>query len=290
MKTVTDNFTIKASEMLSAIDDLLGDPVRYRDVNDDSSSLMIMGAHYAFPDLPLEKKRLQSRLNQELIWLFSFARALLLGQPKDVQRIINQAEKALRDIIEQNHLSWHSGTLEAQKAAKEAISDLMQAISCLYDTKENAVILVPDTNALIGSPAIRSWIFDDVPEFELLLTPTLLSELDSLKIDHRNPDVRNKAQEIIRQIKEYRRRGSLEAGVIVIKNRITIRSMAIEPKVKKTLPWLDPESQDDRMLASCIQAMRGHPRSTVALVTGDINLQNKAEFAGVPFLEPPSAP
>jgi hypothetical protein len=58
--------------------------------------------------------------------------------------------------------------------------------------------------------------------------------------------------------------------------------------VEETLPWLDPSVPDDRMLASTVEAMRTHPRSTVALVTGDISLQNKATFARVPFLEPPA--
>ena len=208
MTTVTSNFTAKGSDLLSGIRALLGDPVRYRDINDDGG-LVFIGAHYEFPELPLETKRLQSRLNQDLNWFLAFARALLLSQPIDIQRTIDQAERALRDIVEQNHLTWHSGTAEAQKAAKKAISDLVQAISYLHDPAENAIILVPDTNALIYSPAIQNWTFDDIQEFELLLTPALLSELDLLKTEHRNQDVRNKAQEIIRQIKEYRRRGSL---------------------------------------------------------------------------------
>ena len=33
--------------------------------------------------------------------------------------------------------------------------------------------------------------------------------------------------------------------------------------------------------------MREHVRTAVILVTRDINLQNKAEYAGLPFVEPP---
>ena len=119
------------------------------------------------------------------------------------------------------------------------------------------------------------------------VTPTLLSELDSLKNEHRNPDVRSKAQAVIRQVKEYRRRGSLNEGVVIVENRIRLRASAVEPRVEEVLPWLDSTSPDDRILASCVEAMRTHPRSAVALVTGDINLQSKAEFACIPFFEPP---
>lgn len=76
-------------------------------------------------------------------------------------------------------------------------------------------------------------------------------------------------------------------GVIVVRDRISLRSLAAEPRVNETLPWLDPAVPDDRIVPSTIEVMRLHSRSTVAIVTADINLQNKAAFADVPFLEPP---
>ena len=117
------------------------------------------------------------------------------------------------------------------------------------------------------------------------MVPTVLSELDKLKVDHRNPDVRDKAEKIIRQIKEYRRRGPLNAGVVLVENRIRRRSSAVEVRASEVLPWLDPDSADDRILASCFETMRTHSRSRVTLVTGDINLQNKAEMARLSYLD-----
>jgi predicted ribonuclease YlaK len=46
-------------------------------------------------------------------------------------------------------------------------------------------------------------------------------------------------------------------------------------------------NNDDRLLAGLIEVMRLHPRCPVLLVTRDINLQNKAEYAGFRFVEPP---
>lgn len=54
------------------------------------------------------------------------------------------------------------------------------------------------------------------------------------------------------------------------------------------LPWLDPTNNDDRFLASVVEIARENTRCVVAIVTGDINLQNKARFARMPFCEPPS--
>jgi predicted ribonuclease YlaK len=55
----------------------------------------------------------------------------------------------------------------------------------------------------------------------------------------------------------------------------------------ESLPWLDAGNRDDRFIASVIEVMRAHPRSAVVIVTRDVNLQNKAEFASLPFVEPP---
>ena len=49
--------------------------------------------------------------------------------------------------------------------------------------------------------------------------------------------------------------------------------------------WLDPSNADDRLMATFIEVMRRNPRSAVVLVTRDLNLQNKMEFARLPFIE-----
>lgn len=200
---------------------------------------------------------------------------------------VDSWKRTLRDIIERK-LVWQPTTDKVYEAAKEVIGQILQTVSLLYDPKEGTLILVPDTNALIFSPAFQDWSFDGIGKFEILLMPSVLEELDRLKIEHRNPDVREKAKKVISQIKEYRRRGNLNEGVPVVGERVSLRARAIEPRVEEALPWLDPNSADDRILASVIETMRTHVRSAVILVTSDINLQNKAELARIPFLEPPS--
>lgn len=147
--------------------------------------------------------------------------------------------------------------------------------------------MIPDTNALILNVRLEQWSFDWCDAFTIVLTPTVLAELDELKIAHRNPDVRTKAERIIRQIKEYGRRGDLRAGVPIVSGRITARSIAVEPRMDESLPWLDAANHDDRLLASTIEIIRRNVRSVVVLVTADINLQNKAQHARLPAIEPP---
>jgi hypothetical protein len=58
----------------------------------------------------------------------------------------------------------------------------------------------------------------------------------------------------------------------------------------ESLTWLDPTNRDDQFIASTIEVIRQNPRSRVTIVTRDINLQNKAELARLPFVEPPDPP
>ena len=48
-----------------------------------------------------------------------------------------------------------------------------------------------------------------------------------------------------------------------------------------TLSWLDPEIDDDRIIASILEIQAKYPGGNVALVTGDINLMNKADTARI---------
>ncbi len=191
--------------MLGDIAALLCDATPLRNLNSPYDAVHFMGSpHYCFPELPLEKKRLQSRVLEDYNNFLAIARALLRKQPDAVRVEIDGCDKTLREIIEQERV-WHATSEEALIAATSAINGILTALSSLYDSNEGSVVLVPDTNALITqSPVIQKWRFNDFPEFEILLVPTILSELDKLKIEHRNPAVRKKAQSIIRQVKEYR--------------------------------------------------------------------------------------
>ena len=168
-----------------------------------------------------------------------------------------------------------------------AIDTNVGLLEHLPGVSEEEVILVPDTNALIYNPSIEAWEFQGFARFCIILTPTVISELDQLKVTHRNPEVRSKAEKLIRQIKEYRRRGNLLEGVALRRGVRELRTIAAEPLLSESLPWLQAENMDDRLIASVIEIMRAHPRSEVHLVSRDLNAQNKAEYARILYLEPP---
>jgi hypothetical protein len=266
---------------------VLEQPGEMRDINDDPQGLVFIGANYAWPELDHAGHRLQSRLLTENSELAPLVGVLLSGIPSAAEKDVRLGQDGISEVIDQSHLCWHSSRQEAWASVEEALDMQIELLNRLYDPTEGAVILMPDTNALLWNPDIEQWRFPDLESFELVITATVLSEIDRLKTEHRNEDVRSKATGIVNRLKSYRQRGRLADGVPLTTPVSTIRTLAIEPDFEDNLPWLDSSHADDRILASLVEVMRTHTRSAVALVTRDINLQNKAEFASLPFLEVP---
>jgi predicted ribonuclease YlaK len=63
--------------------------------------------------------------------------------------------------------------------------------------------------------------------------------------------------------------------------------IATEPNFDNTLEWLHSENVDDQIIASVLEIQKENPSSAVIITTSDINLQNKAEMANLPFAETP---
>ena len=213
---------------------------------------------------------------------------LLREQPEKARKSHDKHRKTVLAAIEQDGLTWHRSIDEEWNFASTALLAQIDSIEHLYSASgEGDVVVVPDTNSLLWNVTLEDWSFKWAGAFELCLVPAVLKELDSLKVNHRNADLREKAEGLIRRIKGYRDRGNLREGVPLKKEVSRIRSIAVEPDLGASLPWLDASNSDDRLVATFIEVMRRNPRSAVVLVTRDLNLQNKLEFARLPFAEPP---
>jgi hypothetical protein len=258
-----------------------------QDINETSSSLVFVGPHYGWGELDQEGRRLQSRLLDDHRRLAALISALLKTLPAEGMNDLERAQAELEELIDQSHLTWVKSREEAFANAERALDKQLELIAHLYDSAEGDPIYVPDTNAVAWNPDLETWRFAEARRFTLVIMATVLGELDRLKVEHRNPDFRTKAEGVINRLKSYRTRGELSRGVVLRRNVSAIKTIALEPKVEETLPWLDAAIDDDRILAAFVEVMRQHPRTPVILVTRDINLQNKAEYAGLPFVEPP---
>lgn len=287
MNTVSDNLREMASEIKNTLQTLLVEHSSIHKWNYDSS-LFNSSGDSSWQKLDKEGLRVQSKILEEYRRFSAILRTLLLRQPKNSLKEFNDSNITILNAIEQQGSTWSKTSNEVFEKVSRGIDSITELIDNLHDNSESNVVYVPDTNALLYNPDLEKWHFDDVSHFSIALTPTVLSELDQQKVNHRVEDVRKKAEGLVKRIKEYRRRGKLTNGVTILKNKIDVFAVAVEPNFERTLPWLDSNNNDDRFLASTIEIMRLYSRSSVILITRDVNLQNKAEFALIPFDEPPS--
>jgi hypothetical protein len=294
MNTVLDNLKEEAQRIRLLLEELfthskirrIHHPRRGDDV------IFAIVANDKWQPLSERGRQIQSKVLEEYRRFHSILQTLLREQPEDALERLKDSNEEILEVIQQDGWTYTPDARFDFDKAYAALTKQTELLNRLYGVSTDAVVFVPDTNALLYNSDLANWQFDDVPLFTVVLTPTILSELDSLKVNYRVDSVRDKSEKIIRMVKEYRRRGissgrRLSEGVPLVKGVSNIMAIATEPDMDKSLPWLNAQNNDDRLLAGVIEVMRLHPRSPVFLVSRDINLQNKAEFANVPYIEPP---
>jgi hypothetical protein len=173
---------------------------------------------------------------------------------------------------------------EAKEVFRRHVAPLHDALA-LHACDDGPLIAVPDTNVLIREPDLGKYgAVLGADAYEVLLVPGVLSELDRLKVNHRNPEVREKAKGVVRRLKGWRNQGSLPDGARVVGD-VFIRVEGREPDFSNTLSWLDPGVADDRIIASVLEVQRRWLSSAVVLLTGDIVMMAKADLASIPTVD-----
>lgn len=261
-------------------------PVKW--FNRDSGFVYVVGgADYYFADPSPDQLRLQVPLKLRYDrWLARFS-LHYKNPPSDLKKGIEEASDSLAKWIDLGGSNYDIGREPAQNAieARNACKPFYEFLNLLDG--RNDVVIIPDTNAIIAVPdPLRYKAIAGAEEFTFLLLPTVLAELDNLKNFARDPAFREKVGRVIRRIKGWRKQGSLSGGV-TLHRTIRVRAIAEEPDVRSTLSWLDPSNRDDRIIASALEVQVLVPAAQVILVTADINLQNKAEAARLPYEETP---
>ncbi len=252
-----------------------------------SEVLLIANDHYWGKDDD-NQMRLQLKLLKSYTEWFEHFHLLFHHSSSDMQKQISKTNSSIRKWIEkENGWSVPFAIEEAKARFKEDIQTYYELIRILKTSDKANIILVPDTNALIISPDVTHFSKSIGQEnYMVILISPVLSELDKLKRDHRDLQFREKVEKVIKRIKGLRQQGNMKEGVVVNKT-VTVKMMGQEPNFEETLSWLDPNNLDDRIIATALEIQREEPASTVILVTGDINHQNKAEMANLPYVEPP---
>jgi len=214
--------------------------------------------------------------------LHELLRVILAGATDDLHRDLQSADSSFRRWLELAR-NW-SLTVDASRNIAQFSEDaraLHQIVEVIAATSPHPVVVVPDTNSLMGHPdPIEYRNLAGQHDFIFALLPTVLAELDDLKVLHGNPPARELAKKAIRRIKGWREQGSLREGVTIDKT-ITVKAMHQEPDMDSTLTWLDSTVMDDRIVASVLQLQAEWPGASIVLVTNDINLLNKADAAAI---------
>jgi len=278
IRSKLENIQRELTEIINSVE------IYYRDFS--SGGVVVLGPNYHWKELSAAQKSTQINLKKEYELVSELLSLFFRNGPKDLNLKLEQADKKIRDWIEFES-AWYISTdkIKNEKKLREHFGELFELIDILDVHNSDDIILIPDTNSLIQScDPIKYKKAVSNEEYVFLLIPTVLQELDELKILHRNENVRDKAKKAITRIKGWRNQGSLIDGVTVNKT-ITVKTIANEPDMNNTLSWLDKDNSDDRIVAKVIEVQNEFPASRVVLVTGDINLQNKAEAALIEYSE-----
>jgi len=255
--------------------------------NDPSSGVIFITHPYSWETLAVEHRTTQARLlGRYQHWYELFYRCHV-QHSSDVQGELDTVNKYVLSAIELR-TDWATGATFAENHAyflKQI--NLFRQFLQPPAADEAEFILIPDTNALLKSaePSQYGDVIDDA-RFKFVIVPTVLAELDGLKRNRANQPLGEKAEKAIRIIKGFRAQGSVLEGVTVNKT-IKVQMVPTEPRMKELPSWLDAENKDDRIIGSILEIQCGQFSAVVVLVTDDINLQNKAEMAFLPWSEPP---
>lgn len=258
--------------------------------HDPFSEVVFIANDYYWGESDEKQRHLQIKLLRTYSSWFEQFRMLFYDSPELLQKEILLTHADVTALIEKkNGWSVPYTIDEAKRVFHDKIQHYYQLLHVFQNSGNPEIILVPDTNALIMSPDVATYeVAIGQAKYTVVILPTILSELDKLKVTHRSDDFRKKVQSVINRLKGLRQQGNMHEGVTVNKV-VTVKMVAHEPDFKKTLSWLDPNNNDDRIIAATLEVQREEPSSFVILVTNDINHQNKAEMASLPFTEPPDA-
>jgi hypothetical protein len=253
---------------------------------DRPSDIIFIAPQYFWARPTTEQQARQLGLKREFDVWANQLRIMFKNAPREMIYKLDQGERAFRKWIElKENWSLSPDRAENEVAFKKDVKALEGLLDILEANAKCTLIVVPDTNAIVEEPdptKYRTAVCGD--EFTFLLLPTVLGELDLLKNQHKNPDFREKVKKAITRIKGWRVQGGLSKGVTVDQT-ITVKSIANEPDMASTLPWLKADVRDDRIIASLLELQSLHPNAKVVLVTGDVNLLNKADSAMIDYAE-----
>lgn len=245
-----------------------------------STSVIIIAPSYSWGARSPDQNRAHIEIKQHYEEWFDIFQSVFRNPPAGLQETISETDQDFRQWIELGD-NWNISYDRVANAdhLRRSVEPFLEVLKIFDANGKREVIVLPDTNALVSQPDPNKYsAIANTNTFTFILLPTVLQELDQLKNLHRNPEYRQKVQRTIIRIKGWRNQGNLLKGVTVNKT-ITVKAPAREPDMANTLSWLDPINRDDRIIACLLEVQASNPDASLVLVTGDVNLSNKADLA-----------
>jgi len=166
----------------------------------------------------------------------------------------------------------------------DRFNDLLEGVK---PSSESETIFIVDTSAILDCPDIKKLsTYLNLSRTTIVVPPTTIKELDELKTGRRDKKFRSRLTAAIRNLNELRSMGNVLEGIQITNDSI-IKMLAIEPDFTNLPNWLDPDTNDDRIIAAAIELQRDNPSSYVTVLANDINMNNKALLAGIPVMDIP---
>ena len=163
--------------------------IYYNNFNSKNSNIVVFGGSgYRFSKKD-EKNQIKAKLAFEKFY-GDFELLAKKATPKILKQI-NITNKKIINLIEQKSApsSTEKGKLNFRK-----YTEVFKEFLYLFKDEKASIIIVPDTNSLIQFPNPKSYsIIAESNKYQFIILPTILSELDKLKINHRNEDFRKKS-------------------------------------------------------------------------------------------------
>lgn len=260
--------------------------VHYNDINARNSGVVFVGWNpYRWVPLEPSAQRHVGEATQALEQFEEMARLAILASAPKRMKSFEKPRQKLHDIATQSDRTSGGvpgGTIDgAREAMRRALKDQLAVVEGLPSAHgDGGQLLVPDTNAFLFKPALETW---NPPQgdWTIVAVPQVIRELDDLKT---RPSVTDRATRVIRRFKEYSRRGDTFKGVKVA-SRLRLREVPVDADMAAAPSWLRPGHGDDELLASILELQWVDLNARVVVATRDRNLQNKARFARVSYLD-----
>lgn len=150
------------------------------------------------------------------------------------------------------------------------------------------IYCIPDTNMLLHFQT-----FDEVDwpgklgatNVCIVITAVVLRELDKHKSNPINSQRQKRARMLLGKLRDYLKSSGAGEEKIV-RSHVTLIDMPLEPHVDWAKLRLDPEVNDDRLLAATIQFAVEHPNDTVIMVSNDFGVLRKAAALSIANIDP----